>query len=88
MVFSTVPAQVIGRSVLERLPKGSLVLDIAPPPLHADLDLAATLGLRTVWARGMGKRAPVTVGASQWSGLRRYITEIERAYTRGRAWKE
>jgi dipicolinate synthase subunit A len=88
MVFSTVPAAVIGRSVLERLPKGSLVLDIAPPPLHADLDLAATLGLRTVWARGMGKRAPITVGGSQWSGLSRYITEIEHAGTRERAGEE
>jgi dipicolinate synthase subunit A len=78
MVFSTVPAAVVGREVLERLPTGSLVLDIAPPPHHADLDLAAELGHRAVWARGLGRRAPVTVGASQWSGLRRRIEEIER----------
>ena len=50
MVFSTVPAQVVGREILERLPQGSLVLDIAPPPDHADLDLAAELGHRAVWA--------------------------------------
>jgi len=79
MVFSTVPAQVVGREVLERLPRGTLVLDIAPPPAHADLDLAAELGHRAVWARGLGRTAPVTVGASQWMGLRRYIEEIERA---------
>jgi dipicolinate synthase subunit A len=78
MVFSTVPAQVVGRDLLERLPRGSLVLDIAPPPDHADLDLAAELGHRAVWARGLGRRAPVTVGRSQWMGLRRYIEEIER----------
>jgi dipicolinate synthase subunit A len=86
MVFSTVPAQVVDRAALERLPKDSLVLDLAPPPHHADLDLAAALGLRAVWARGMGKRAPVTVGASQWSGLSRYITEIEDARREGREW--
>ena len=79
MVFSTVPARVVGREVLERLPRGSLILDIAPPPDHADLDLAAELGHRAVWARGLGRRAPITVGKSQWMGLRRYIEEIERA---------
>jgi dipicolinate synthase subunit A len=78
MIFSTVPAQVVGRQVLERLPRGSLVLDIAPPPHHADLELAAELGHRAVWARGLGRRAPVTVGRSQWMGLRRRIEEIER----------
>jgi dipicolinate synthase subunit A len=79
MIFSTVPARVVGRTVLERLPRGSLVLDIAPPPDHADLELAERLGLRAVWARGLGRRAPVTVGASQWMGLRRMIEGIEGA---------
>jgi dipicolinate synthase subunit A len=85
MVFSSVPAQVVGREVLEALPPRSLVLDIAPPPDHADLELAAELGHRAVWARGLGRRAPVTVGASQWMGLRRYIEEIEREQDRGDA---
>ena len=87
MVFSTVPAQVVDRSVLERLPTGTLVLDIAPPPDHADLELAAELGHRAVWARGLGKRAPVTVGRSQWTGLRRFITEIEQARRTGGTWE-
>lgn len=83
MVFSTVPANVVDRKVLERLPKGSLVLDIAPPPDHADLELAEELGHRAVWARGLGRRAPITVGRSQWTGLRRYIAEIEEARRSG-----
>jgi dipicolinate synthase subunit A len=86
MVFSTVPAQVVDRAVLERLPTGALVLDIAPPPDHADLGAAAELGHRAVWARGLGKRAPITVGRSQWMGLRRFITEIERARREGTTW--
>jgi dipicolinate synthase subunit A len=86
MVFSTVPAQVVDRSILERLPTGTLVLDIAPPPDHADLELAAQLGHRAVWARGLGKRAPVTVGQSQWTGLRRFITGIEQARQTGGTW--
>jgi dipicolinate synthase subunit A len=87
MVFSTVPARVVDRPMLERLPRHALVLDIAPPPNHADLEVAAELGLRVVWARGLGRRAPVTVGRSQWSGIRRYITEIEDARRDGRIWQ-
>lgn len=88
MVFSTVPAQVVDRSILERLPPRTLVLDIAPPPDHADLELAAELGHRAVWARGLGRRAPVTVGRSQWTGLRRFITEIEQARREGLTWQQ
>jgi dipicolinate synthase subunit A len=77
MIFSAVPARIVGREVLEVLPKGSLVLDIATSPDRADLELAEQLGHRAVWARGLGKRAPITVGASQWMGLRRRIEEIE-----------
>jgi dipicolinate synthase subunit A len=31
-----------------------------------------------VWARGLGSRAPVTVGASQWSGVRPRIEQVLR----------
>jgi dipicolinate synthase subunit A len=77
MVFSTVPARVVDRAVLERLPVGSLVLDVVPPPDRSDLEAAAELGHRAVWARGLGRSAPVTVGRSQWSGVRRWIEAIE-----------
>lgn len=77
MVFSTVPARVVDRGVLERLPPGSLVLDVVPPPDRSDLEAAEELGHRAVWARGLGRRAPVTVGRSQWLGIRRRIEAIE-----------
>jgi dipicolinate synthase subunit A len=76
MVFSTVPAPVVGAAVLERLPAGSLVVDLAAPPGGIDLALAERLGHRAIWARGMGRRAPVTVGASQWGGIRARIEKI------------
>lgn len=77
MVFSAVPAPVVGREVLERLAPGSLVMDLAAPPGGVDLELARALGHRAVWARGLGRRAPVTVGASQWTGIRRRIEDRE-----------
>lgn len=77
MLFSTVPALVVDRAVLERLPRGSLVMDLAAPPGGIDLDGARELGHVPVWARGLGRRAPVTVGASQWLGIRKRIEAIE-----------
>lgn len=77
MLLSTVPAAVVGAEVLERLPPGSLVMDLAAPPGGIDLDAARALGHTAVWARGLGRRAPVTVGASQWHGIRKRIEAIE-----------
>lgn len=79
MLLSTVPVQVVGEEVLSRLPSGSLVMDLAAPPGGVDLERAARLGHNTCWARGLGNRAPVTVGASQWEGIRRRIEHIEGA---------
>lgn len=83
MLFSTVPAAVVDRVVLERLPRGALVMDIAAPPGGVDLDAARALGHVAVWARGLGRRAPVTVGASQWSGIRKRIEAIEEEHSGG-----
>ena len=73
MIFSTVPSRVVDRDVLARLAPESLVMDLAAPPGGIDLDAARELGHSAVWARGMGRRAPITVGRSQWSGIRRII---------------
>lgn len=82
MVFSTVPSRVIGPEVLELLPPRSLVMDLSAPPGGIDLAAAERLGHRAVWARGLGRRAPITVGASQWSGISRRIAQWERDRTR------
>jgi len=76
LIVSTVPAQIVGRKVLERLPKHALLVDLAAPPGGIDRDAAKELGLKFVWARGMGSRAPVTVGASQWSGIKTRIEAL------------
>ena len=78
MLFSTVPAPIVPRDLLERLPGGCLVMDLAAPPGGVDLAAAEELGLTAVWARGLGRRAPITVGRSQWAGIRKLIEEIER----------
>jgi dipicolinate synthase subunit A len=76
MLISCVPAQIVGRKVLEKLSKHALLVDMAAPPGGIDRDAAKDLGLKFIWARGMGMRAPVTVGASQWSGIKIRIEKI------------
>ena len=77
LLYSTVPAPVVTRDVLEHMVPGSVVIDLAAPPGGVDLDAASELGLKGIWARGLGRRAPVTVGASQWRGIRRRIEAIK-----------
>ncbi|GFM16665.1 MULTISPECIES: dipicolinate synthase subunit DpsA [Mycobacteriaceae] len=79
MLFSAVPAPIVDSSVLTGLRPGSLVVDISAPPGSVDLSAATELGHRAVWARGMGRRAPVTVGSSQWQGVRNRIEQRRRA---------
>jgi dipicolinate synthase subunit A len=81
VVFS-VPAQVLQISDLETVPKDALLVDLAAPPGGIDREAVDKLGLKFVWARGLGSRAPVTVGRSQWGGVRRRIDEIRSATTR------
>lgn len=73
MLFSTVPSRVVGSDVLAVLAEEALVMDLAAPPGGIDLDAATAMGHVAVWARGLGRRAPVTVGRSQWGGIRRII---------------
>ena len=74
--FSTVPSRVVGEDVLARLPKSALIVDLAAPPGGVDFEAAKRLGLTAIWGRGLGSRAPVTVGASQWGGIRERIENI------------
>ena len=78
MLFSTVPSPVVGAEVIDRLPAHAFLADLAAPPGGIDFDAAQSRGLKAVWARGLGSRAPVTVGASQWSGVRPRIERILR----------
>lgn len=76
ILISCVPAKVVDRRILQRLSKKSLVVDVAAPPGGVDLAAASEIGLRGLWARGLGNRAPISVGASQWVGLEERIEDI------------
>lgn len=76
MLISTVPVRVVEREALAAMPAHALLVDVGAPPGGIDREAAEALGLRFVWARGLGSRAPVTVGRSQWGGIRERIEAI------------
>jgi dipicolinate synthase subunit A len=76
LLFSTVPARVVGNAIIDRLKPGAVLIDLSAPPGSMDLDHARRSGRRAIWARALGRRAPLTVGASQWSGISKIIDRI------------
>lgn len=76
ILLSTVPAPVVSAAVLDKLPRHAFVADLSAPPGGVDIEYARGIGLRAVWARALGRRAPVTVGASQWKGISERIERI------------
>jgi dipicolinate synthase subunit A len=64
VIFNTVPAVILNESLLSRLHKDCLVIDLASKPGGVDFETAGRLGLKTFWALSLpGKVAPLTSGA-------------------------
>lgn len=62
-VINTIPAPVLSRRMLEHLPRGALIIDLASLPGGTDFDAAEALGLRAEHALALpGKCAPDTAG--------------------------
>lgn len=75
IIFNTIPARVVDGPMLARTAKDAVIIDMSAPPGGVEHEAARRLGRHVVWARGLGSRAPVTVGRSQWKGIRRFIME-------------
>lgn len=76
ILISTVPVAIIGTDIIDALNADTLLVDISAPPGSIDLDYAKAHGIKAIWARAMGRRAPVTVGGSQWSGISVTISNL------------
>lgn len=65
LIINTVPAVVLDGARLHDLDEGTLVIDLASRPGGVDLEAAARLGVKVIWALSLpGKVAPVTAGAA------------------------
>lgn len=61
VIFNTVPAVLLDGELLGGVKPGCPVIDLASEPGGVDREAARTLGVETVWARGLpGKTAPLT----------------------------
>jgi len=76
ILVSAVPVKIVDAALMHRLRPGTLVVDLASPPGSVDLRAAKDLPIKAIWARGLGARAPVTVGRAQWLAIRRRIEAI------------
>lgn len=64
LVINTVPARVLDGARLRDLDEGTLVIDLASKPGGVDVQAAAELGVKVIWALSLpGKVAPVTSGS-------------------------
>ena len=76
IIMSTVPAPIVTRQIIDQLPATALVMDLSAPPGGVDLEYAESTGRKAIWARALGRRAPVTVGGSQWTGICKIISGL------------
>ena len=76
IIISTVTAAIINNDLIDTLRPNTLLVDISAPPGSIDLEYARSRGMKAVWARALGRRAPVTVGGSQWFGISKTITTL------------
>lgn len=76
IVLSAVPAPVVTSDVIDRMKRSVFLADFAAPPGGVDLDHARSIGLNCLWGRAMGRRAPITVGRSQWKGIAERIIRL------------
>ncbi len=72
-VFNTVPAPVLSRAILARMTLDVFVVDLADPPGGTDFQAAEDLRIQATLGRGLGGRAPRTVGRLQYSVIRRML---------------
>lgn len=63
VIFNTVPTKLFTRSVLQKLSRECLMIDLASAPGGIDLGVAEELGIRSIWATALpGKCAPESAG--------------------------
>ncbi len=80
LIFNTVPATVLDESLLSKVKKDCLLIDLASKPGGVDFETAKKLGLKTIWALSLpGKVAPISAGKIIYDTIQNI--ESERRYS-------
>lgn len=76
-LFNTVPAWILDKTALERIPPSCVIIDLASAPGGLDHQLAAQLGLRTVWATSLpGRCTPESAGQILAATIEELLTSV------------
>lgn len=76
VLFNTVPAPLIGRDVLEHIPKDCVLIDLASFPGGIDQEAAKDFGIRSIWGTALpGKCTPESAGVLLGETLFRILSE-------------
>lgn len=78
LIINTVPAKLFDRSLLSKVRKDSLIIDLASKPGGVDFDAARELGVNTIWALSLpGKVAPISAGQIICDTIHNILSEME-----------
>lgn len=78
VIFSTVPAHVLGKSELDKISKDALVIELASPPYGMNIELARHMGVSVALESGVpGRYAPMNAGAALFEALERCLAQIK-----------
>lgn len=78
VIYNTIPHLILDGSMLQRVPKGCLCIDLASKPGGMDPEAAKELGLEAVWAPGLpGKVAPESAGGAVLDTVEQILAEQE-----------
>jgi len=77
VIFSTVPAHVLGKCELVRISPDALVIELASAPYGMNLELARHMGVNVRLESGVpGRYAPMNAGAALFDALERRFSQI------------
>jgi len=63
IIFNTAPAVILNKSILSKVSKNCLIIDLSSKPGGVDFNYAKELNLRVIWALSLpGKTAPISAG--------------------------
>ena len=86
VIFSTVPAHVLGKNELDKVSPQALVIELASPPYGMNIEMARHMGVNVALEGGVpGRYAPMNAGAALFDALERRFAGIDRKAEGGAA---
>ncbi len=78
IIFNTIPSMIFDETILKKIKKDALLIDLASKPGGVDFEAAKQLGVRVIWALSLpGKVAPTTSGAIIKDTIMNILKEME-----------